>query len=417
MKEKKLFTIALMSFIIPLSYSCQKDVKQQESTEEIFSSANNADNVNNLKKIYVLDIVELYTAVNDPSNAGSEIILSPGIYMLSSSYPHGGRLELQTDMELRGQPGNPEAVIIDQTALPTASFNLSGGGRTGGIRIGQGVNKLEWITVKGNFNSLSAIDTDLPSVETYVWIKHSVINGSQIGIDIRNRLAEHSGRVIHAEISNNEILENQAGFGTGIAIQNANGANDAVINVNMRENYIHANRVGLRAFSNAATSTVNNGTVNVMSHADRIEGNGMGMYINGGLTQVASAFANGNQTHLEFYGSTIKNNNPVPMPPEIKPLETIIPVGGIFAVGGNSAGGDNKASDNTLIAKFWGTDISGNGTDIYAFGAWCRPPATIPGVNNLAEIYLYGISENAVVMATPCVPFEPAGTNVLNIFH
>jgi len=105
------------------------------------------------------------------------------------------------------------------------------------------------------------------------------------------------------------------------------------------------------------------------------------------------------------------------MPPEIKPLETVIPIGGIFAVGGNSTGGDNKASDNKLIAKFWGTDISGNGTDVYAFGAWCRPPATFPGGNNLAEIYLHGISGNAVVVATPCVPFEAAGTNILNVYR
>jgi hypothetical protein len=203
-------------------------------------------------------------------------------------------------------------VIIDQTALPTASFNLTGGGRTGGIRMGRGTNTLEWITVKGNINGLSAIDGDLLSTETTIKIAHAIVSGGQIGIDIRNRLAEHSGRIIHAEISNNEILENQAGFGTGIAIQNANGANGAVINVSMKENYIHTNRVGFRAFSNAATSTVNNGTVNVISHADRIEGNGMGMYINGGLTQVASAFANGNQTHLEFYGSMIRNNNRYP---------------------------------------------------------------------------------------------------------
>ena len=417
MEEKKSFAIALMSFIFLFSYSCQKDVRHQEKAEEIFSSANNAGNGSNLKKIYVLDVVQLYSAVNDPSNAGSEIILSPGIYVLNSSYPNGGRLELQADMELRGQLGHPEAVIIDQTALPTASFNLTGGGRTGGIRMGRGTNTLEWMTVKGNINGLSAIDTDLLSTETYIWIKHSVVSGSQIGIDIRNRLAEHSGRIIYAEISHNEILENQAGFGTGIAIQNANGANGAVINVSMKENYIHTNRVGFRAFSNAATSTINNGTVNVISHADRIEVNGMGMYINGGLTQAASAFANGNQTYLEFYGSTIRNNNPIPMPQEIKPLETIIPIGGIFAVGGNSTGGDNKASDNKLIVKFWGTDISGNDTDIYAFGAWSRPPALVPGLNNVTEIYLNGVSANAIVAATHCVPVEPAGTNVVNIFR
>jgi len=413
---KQALLILLLTVNISFIVSCKREITRKDALEEI-SSVANSNNSSNTKKIYVSDLSQLYASVNDPGNEGVQIVLAPGMYLLSAIYPNGGRLELQKDMEMLGQPGQSGAVIIDQTALPTASFNLSGGGRTGGIRMGRGTNTLEWITVKGNINGLSAIDTDLPSPETYVQIKHTVVSGSQIGIDIRNRLAEHSGRVIHAEIANNEILENQAGFGTGIAIQNANGANDAVIYVSMKKNYIHANRVGFRAFSNAATSTVINGIVNVTSQGDKIENNGMGMYINGGLTQVASAFANGNKTNLEFYGSMIKNNNPVPMPPEIKPLETIIPIGGIFAVGGNSAGGDNKASDNKLIAKFWGTDISGNGTDIYAFGAWCRPPATIPGINNLAEIYLYGISGNAVVTATPCVPFEPAGTNILSVYR
>ena len=416
MRKQFFFTGLFVTSLSLFNLSCHKDVIQKTEQVEISAVANNG-NSGNEKKIYVSDISQLYTAVNNPGNAGAIIFMSPGTYLLSASYPNSGRVELQTDMELRGQPGHAEAVIIDQTALPTASFNLTGGGRTGGIRMGRGTNTLEWITVRGNVNALSAIDADLLSTETFVRIKHTVVSGSQIGIDLRNRLAEHSGRIIHAEIVNNEMLENQAGFGTGLVIQNANGANGAVINVSMKENYIHANRVGFRAFSNAATSTVNNGTVNVISHADRIEGNGMGMYINGGLTQVASAFANGNETYLEFYGAKIRNNNPTPMPAEIKPLETVIPIGGIFAVGGNSTGGDNKASNNKLVAKFWGTDLSDNGTDMYVFGAWSRPPATIPGINNLAEIYLYGISANANVIATNCVPIDPAGTNLVSIFH
>jgi len=99
MKQKKLFAIALMAFIVPFSYSCKKDINHQEEMEELFSSANNESNGNNLKKIYVLDVVQLYSAINDPSNAGREIILSPGIYMLSSTYPNGGRLELQKEMK------------------------------------------------------------------------------------------------------------------------------------------------------------------------------------------------------------------------------------------------------------------------------------------------------------------------------
>ena len=416
MKKNFYCTILFCAAVSLFSLSCQKDIGREVNEEESSSISNQSTNTGK-KKVYVSDIDQLYASVNDPANTGVQIIISPGIYLLNAAYPNGGRLEFQTDMELMGQPGHAALVVIDQTTLPSSSFALAGGARSGGIRMGRGSNSLKWLTVKGNALALSAIDTDLLSSETYIEISHTVVNGSQIGIDLRNRLAEQAGRIIHAKISNNEVTGNTAGFGTGIAIQNANGATGGKIIVEMKENFIHANRVGFRAFSNAATVTVNNGTVKVTSYADRIEGNGMGMYISGGLTQVSTAFANDNQTYLEFHGSTIRNNNPQPMPPEIKPLETIIPIGGIFAVGGNSTGGDNKASNNKLIVKFWGTDISENGTDMYAFGAWCRPPATIPGINNVAEIYLYGVSENAVVVATPCIPFEAAGTNVLNIFR
>ena len=415
MRKQNLLTALLLIANTIFILSCQKQVVQESGQKEIVSSPNSG-NGNNSKKIYVTDIAELYTAVNDPANAGNQIILSEGTYTLSSSYPNGGRLELQKDMELRGQPGHPELTVIDQTALPTASFNLSTGGRTGGIRMGRGSNVLEWLTIKGNVNALSAIDTDLPSTETYIKISHCIVSNSQIGIDIRNRLAQHSNRIIHASIENNEVVANNAGFGSGVVFQNANGVSSAVIIGDMATNYIHGNRVGFRAFNNAATSTVNDGSITVNSNADRIEGNGLAMYVAGGLSQASSALANGNQTHLEFHGTIIRNNNPAPMPPELLPLEASIPPGGIFAVGGISTVADNKASNNQFIVSFWGCDISGNnGTDINAFGAWSRTPVLLPGINNNAEIYLYGISTNANVVAIPCVPFEPAGTNVVNV--
>jgi hypothetical protein len=61
----------------------------------------------------VSDVGQLYAAVNDVSNEGSHIVLAPGDYVLDASYPNGGRLELQRDMDLQGQPGHPEMVVID----------------------------------------------------------------------------------------------------------------------------------------------------------------------------------------------------------------------------------------------------------------------------------------------------------------
>jgi len=55
--------------------------------------------------IVVSTVDELYSAVNDPANAGVAVVLTPGRYVLSASRPNGGRLELQTDMSLIGAGG------------------------------------------------------------------------------------------------------------------------------------------------------------------------------------------------------------------------------------------------------------------------------------------------------------------------
>jgi hypothetical protein len=44
-------------------------------------------------------------------------VLAPGTYILNASYPNAGRLELLENMELQGQPGQPEVVIIDASVF------------------------------------------------------------------------------------------------------------------------------------------------------------------------------------------------------------------------------------------------------------------------------------------------------------
>jgi hypothetical protein len=55
--------------------------------------------------IHLSSVAELYNAVNDPANAGSRIVMAPGIYFLDPTQPNGGRLEFQQDMDLVGQRG------------------------------------------------------------------------------------------------------------------------------------------------------------------------------------------------------------------------------------------------------------------------------------------------------------------------
>jgi hypothetical protein len=162
--------------------------------------------------------------------------------------------------------------------------------RTGAIRMGRGSNAIEWLTVKGNSSTqaLSVIDTDLiwPGV-SYVRVAHSIVTGGRIGIDIRNVNAASNGRIIEAEIIDNEIVENLVQFGQGIEVQNANGASHAIIRAILNGNYVHGNKIGLRTFNNNANnSNTDFGNISIQSNADRFEDNGIGIFISvPGLTR------------------------------------------------------------------------------------------------------------------------------------
>jgi hypothetical protein len=411
--NKKWVLLAGISFFI-LS-SCRKEITSKEREPELASVANNGKREN---KIYVSNTDQLYAAVNNPANTGSTVVLAPGTYILNASYPNSGRLELLENMELQGQPGHPELVIIDASALPGTSFvpplNFPAA-RTGAIRMGRGFNSIEWITVKGNASAqaLSVVDTDLIWADgpSRIRVAHSIIMGGRIGIDLRNVGAASMDRVLEAELDDNEVVENLVQFGQGMEVQNANGASGATIRATLNGNYFHGNKIGLRTFNNNANNTNTNlGSINIQSNADRFEENGIGIYLSAGLNQGSTTTANGNYIHFEAHGTSIQNNNGT-LPPENTP-----PCG-IYAAGGlNTAGG--VASDNKLDMNLWGCLISGNhgAADIIAFGAF-SPTAIPAGTNNLVEIQLHGISSAATVVATPSSPAEPAGTNIVSIFR
>src|SRR5688572_29316444 len=112
-------------------------------------------------QVFVSTTPELYEAVNDPDNAGAQVVLSAGTYLLDPHAPlNGGRLELQENMELVGVAGDAGAVIIDATPLDAASYQ-NGTDRTGAIRVGRGHNVIEWLTVKNDRFGTGEIATDL----------------------------------------------------------------------------------------------------------------------------------------------------------------------------------------------------------------------------------------------------------------
>jgi len=424
MKKYSLMIAGFAIWISIINSSCRKEINKSNDPP-VFNTGNSGNHTQSQeKRINIATVAELYAAVNDADNAGSRIILAPGTYVLDASYPNGGRLELQTGMTLQGKPGQPSAVLIDESSLPGSSF-ITASASTGGVRMGRGTNSLEWLTVKGGAASaapFAVIATDLLSAETTVRFSNVIIlgNGSRIGLDIRNRLVEHAGRKIFAYLENSEITGLTSSFGFGLAVFNVNSATGAAIRLTMRENYIHANKIGLISNNGAFNRTQENSTVEIISYADRLDGNGCALDPTGGGNQSATTFANNNITTISMFGSSLSHNNP-PGHPELQPVNGALP-GAVYAVAGfnsvNAATGFNRANNNSMKMEFNGCEITdNNGTDIYAFGAWCPPACILAGSGNLLEIWLRGNSAAATVDAVNSSPAEPAGTNVVNVYR
>lgn len=421
MKKQVIFVSTFLLNVMLLSTSCKKETIDQAPRQGNYLLE--SDVMSKEKKIRVLTVEELYAAVNDPNNAGSVIIMAPGNYVLDASFPNGGRLELQTDMTLRGQPGDANAVLIDQSSLPGNSFRLTPTVSTAGIRMGRGTNSLEWLSIKGGSlvaNPLSAIETDLLSAVTTIGMSHVNVdcNGSRIGLMLRNRLEEHANRVINATVEHSEIKNaiNPPGF--GIALQNR--ISGSQINLSMTDNYIHGCKIGIFNLNSGLGNTVENCSAAIISHRDRIEGNGCGIDLSGGSNGSATTFSNYNVATLKMYASTIRDNNPTGHP-ELIPTNGALP-SAVYAAGAynslNNISAFNRVSNNVLKMEFWGCDISNNnGTDIYGYGAWSPPAAVLGGTNNLTEIYLHGISASASFEGAASVPAEPAETNILKVFR
>lgn len=412
--KKHTILIAVLSIAsILILNSCKKENLKSAETDT-HARPNNFTSPDQVRKVYVSTINELYSAVNNPDNAGSQVVLAPGTYLLDASYPNGGRLELQENMSLVGQPGQQDAVLIDQSSLPNSSYRLTLTTSTGGIRVGKGNNSLEWLSLKGGaFAStpFSVIETDLQSTETTIGISHVKIdcNGSRLGVVLRNRGPEHENRIINANLEHNEIYGAVNIIGFGLALQNR--ISGSKINLNSKENYIHGNKIGILLFNAGLTNTVENCEANILSFNDRIEGNGCGIDPSGGSNGSVSTQSSNNTVTFKMYGTSIRDNNPTGHP-ELTPNNGALRCG-IYAAGGYGT----NVLNNTLNMGFWGCDISNNnGTDIYAYGAY-SPTAVVAGTNNLCEMFLYGLSANATTVSEASVPFEPAGTNVVNIYR
>lgn len=359
----------------------------------------------------VASVEQLYAAVNDVANAGAAVILAPGTYILSATNaggaarPNAGRLELQPDMSLFGVSGDRSAVVIDASALPTASFNVSFG-RTAPVRIGRGSNAVEWLTVLGPPTAAAGIATEITGTPTTrIRVAHVFASGASRGVDVRNVGVSMIGRRIEAEIIDNEFVgpEQVIGMSEGIRVSNFVGADNGVIVATMSGNRAHGFQIGCILANNRSS----NASITVRSSGDRFYDNALACLIAGGLSQ-GTGVAHGNSISLEAHGTHFVDNDAVL---GFRP-------GGVQVVGGRATVQSNVTSNNVVSVSLWGSKSERNlGEDFEAIGAWMEALTGVAGTGNQVTIQLHGVSKGIDVAATASLPVDPGNTNVVTVIR
>lgn len=363
--------------------------------------------------VSVTNVEQLYAAVNNTANAGADIVLAPGTYVLSATNgagaprPNGGRLELQQDMSLYGQAGNRSAVVIDASALPVASFTVSFG-RTAPVRIGRGTNSIESLTIAGNAAAAAGIATELTGTSTTdIRVAHVFAGGSSRGVDIRNVGAPMIGRRINADITDNEFVgpSEVVGMTEGIRVANFVGADQGAVFATLSGNRAHGFQIGLIIANNRSS----NATIDVQSSGDRVFANALGALITGGLSQATTGVANSNVTTFEAHGTQfIDNTANIPG----------IDRGGIRVIAGLSTVKAGATSSNTLNVELWGSKSTGNyPVNFEAYGAWKAASPGVAGTNNHATITLHGVSRQIDGTVMPSFPIDAGSTNSVTVIR
>ena len=362
------------------------------------------------RPIIVFTVEQLYSAVNDPLNAGSQIVLAPGVYFLSVNgpggvaRPNGGRLELQLNMSLQGEVDNRDAVVIDAANLPRTSFVAPPVPLTAAIRMGRGTNSIEWLTVRNAVNGNANIGTDLNTTPTtYIRVAHVASANSARGADIRNFGPGAAGRVLVAEIVDNDFYNNQTGLGEGLRIVNNAGATGGIVVATLNGNRSHDNFLGMLVEDNGSS----NARISIVSSGDRFYENGDGAFVGGGLSS-GTTVANGNTVRFVAYGDSFENNNGF----------SNFDYGGLNVIAAENVTFPNGTSNNTVNVELHGCRFGNNRLyDIGAFGARSNPlSAGLPGTNN--RVTISGVpSRGVVVAAADSIPAYPGGGNSVTFIY
>jgi hypothetical protein len=278
--------------------------------------------------------------------------------------------------------------------------------------MGRGTNVVEWLTIRNAVNGAAGIETDIATAGTsFIRIAHIISTGNSRGIDVRNFGAAMAGRVIVAEIVDNDLYNNQ--------IENSHGrqglrvanvlADGAVITVVMSGNRSHDNQWGIIVTHNGT----NLGSISVTSSGDRFYQNGLGASIGGGFIEGLVNTANGNTTSFTATGSIFENNNG----------RNDFDEGGMLVNAATNWGFPAGTSDNNVNVTLRNCRLLNNQLyDLSAIGARSTPESIgSPGTNNRVQIRLSGINRDPspVIVSIDSIPDSPGSMNsaIINWGH
>ena len=355
-------------------------------------------------QVIVFNVDQLYTAVNDPQNAGRQIVAAPGVYMLSATdsngapRPNGGRLEFQEDMSLVGVEGDRSAVVISGINLP-ASVLPNAPIPFGAIRLGRGRNAVEWLTIRDTRGGQGNIVTGLTWPGTqYVRVAHVASTGAtNYNLSLFNF---GTAPVLEADIVDNDLFGAFGGMRGGFRIRNSSSG---VINVRLVGNRVWGNQLNF-IINTAATGA----TTNVVSIGNNYFDNGNGLTVVGGFN------ASGNTINFHGYGDIYTNNN----------AGSTLERGGLVIVAGDKGApvpGTTPipANDNTVNVTLHGCRFSGNERwDLAAIGARSFAGSVgSPGDNNHVTLNMIGVSQRPpfVEFFAGSIPAEFSATNSVTV--
>lgn len=328
------------------------------------------------QQINISGLEQLYGAVNNPGYAGATLVLSPGIYMLSTTdpngalRPNGGRIELQRGMSLIGVEGSRGAVIISALNLPASSFpqtvNGVATGPSAAIRMGLGNNSLQWLTVRDGKFAGANIDSGLQPLDlgpASILIAHVDSTGSARGLNLLNFGTKSAGQTLNAYITDCNFFSNGFGQSQGVRVGNFQGANGSIVNVQLSGNSSYGQKVGMVIANNLTTGS----HVNVSSSGDQFYADGAGMTILGGASSNDTR-ADGNTINFEAMGDQFVGNT----------AASEFDHGGLLVFGtDNTSSSTGGGSGNAVNVQLSGCTILNNDTvDLEGIGARSVPDST-----------------------------------------